>query len=89
MAQFDATIVNVSLPGLAGTQRAALPTIQWVMSGYLRAPLLGPVVAGGILIFGSWRWIFLFNLPVGFLAFALAWGFCPMTGSRRVRVRST
>lgn len=165
MAQLDATIVNVSLPGLAGTLHAAFPTIQWVMSGYLLAlaltlplngwlvdrigaralylwcfaaftlasglcgmawsapsligfrvvqgmaggllapmaqmlvaraagrhlprvasmvtmpillaPLLGPIVAGGILTFVSWRWIFLFNLPVGLLAFALAWRFLP------------
>ncbi|GEB37311.1 hypothetical protein GLI01_13460 [Gluconacetobacter liquefaciens] len=165
MSQLDATIVNVSLPGLAGTLHAAFPTIQWVMSGYLLAlaltlplngwlvdrigaralylwcfaaftlasglcgmawsapsligfrvvqgmaggllapmaqmlvaraagrhlprvasmvtmpillaPLLGPIVAGGILTFASWRWIFLFNLPVGLLAFALAWRFLP------------
>ncbi|MBB2167194.1 DHA2 family efflux MFS transporter permease subunit [Gluconacetobacter aggeris] len=165
MSQLDATIVNVSLPGLAGTLHATFPTIQWIMSGYLLAlaltlplngwlvdrigaralylwcfaaftlasglcglawsapsligfrvlqgmaggllapmaqmlvaraagrhmprvasmvvmpvllaPLLGPVVAGGILTFASWRWIFLFNLPVGLLAFVLAWHFLP------------
>jgi EmrB/QacA subfamily drug resistance transporter len=38
----------------------------------LLAPLLGPVVAGAILQFASWRWLFLINLPVGVLALVLA-----------------
>ncbi|MEP7455979.1 DHA2 family efflux MFS transporter permease subunit [Phyllobacterium sp. SB3] len=43
----------------------------------LLAPLLGPVVAGAILQFASWRWLFLINLPVGVLALALAAAFLP------------
>ena len=35
-------------------------------------PLLGPVIAGAILQFASWRWLFLINLPVGALAIILA-----------------
>jgi EmrB/QacA subfamily drug resistance transporter len=38
----------------------------------LLAPLLGPVIAGAILQFASWRWLFLINLPVGVLALVLA-----------------
>jgi EmrB/QacA subfamily drug resistance transporter len=38
----------------------------------LLAPLLGPVIAGVILQFASWRWLFLVNLPVGVLALVLA-----------------
>jgi MFS family permease len=38
----------------------------------LLAPILGPVIAGAILHYASWRWLFLVNLPVGALAFALA-----------------
>jgi EmrB/QacA subfamily drug resistance transporter len=38
----------------------------------LLAPLLGPVIAGAILQFASWRWLFLINLPVGLLALVLA-----------------
>lgn len=41
----------------------------------LLAPLLGPVIAGAILQFSSWRWLFLINLPVGILALALAAAF--------------
>jgi EmrB/QacA subfamily drug resistance transporter len=37
LAQIDATIVNVSLAGLASELHAPLATIQWVTSGYLLA----------------------------------------------------
>lgn len=43
----------------------------------LVAPLLGPVIAGAILQFASWRWLFLVNLPVGVLALVLAVLFLP------------
>jgi EmrB/QacA subfamily drug resistance transporter len=43
----------------------------------LIAPLLGPVLAGAILQFATWRWLFLINLPVGVLALALAVAFLP------------
>jgi len=165
LAQLDATIVNVSLSGLAQDLHATLPAIQWVTSGYLLAltlvlplngwligriggktlylwcfssftlssllcgfawsanaligfrllqgasggllapmaqlmmkraagnqftrvagyatvpillgPLLGPVIAGAILRYASWRWLFLVNLPVGVLALVLAALFLP------------
>jgi len=165
MAQLDATVVNVSLAGLAAELHVSLSAIQWVTSGYLLAlalalplngwlvdrigakalylwcfaaftlsstlcglawsansliafrifqgmsggllapmaqmmiaraagkhmaqaisvaalpillaPLLGPVIAGAILQFASWRWLFLINLPVGVLALVLAAAFLP------------
>src|ERR1700728_3953201 len=40
-------------------------------------PLLGPVIAGAILQFASWRWLFFINLPVGALAIVLAIFFLP------------
>ncbi len=43
----------------------------------LLAPLVGPVMAGAILQFASWRWLFLINLPVGVVALALALAFLP------------
>ena len=46
----------------------------------LLAPLLGPVIAGAILQFASWRWLFLINLPVGMLALGLAYAFLPADG---------
>lgn len=165
LAQLDATIVNVSLAGLAQDLHTTLPAIQWVTSGYLLAltlvlplngwlidriggkalylwcfstftvsslfcglawsadsligfrliqgasggllapmaqlmmkraagsqftrvagyatvpillgPLLGPVIAGTILQYASWRWLFFVNLPVGVLALFLSWLFLP------------
>jgi EmrB/QacA subfamily drug resistance transporter len=43
----------------------------------LLAPILGPVIAGAILQFASWRWLFLVNLPVGAFAIILAIFFLP------------
>jgi len=43
----------------------------------LFAPILGPVIAGAILQYASWRWLFLINLPVGALAVVLAVLFLP------------
>ena len=43
----------------------------------LIAPILGPVIAGAILQFASWRWLFLVNLPIGVLAIFLAFLFLP------------
>src|SRR6201996_8441895 len=43
----------------------------------LLAPLLGPVIAGELLHFASWRWLFLVNLPFGALAIVLAALFLP------------
>src|SRR6201996_6987637 len=43
----------------------------------LLAPLLGPVIAGALLHFASWRWLFLVNLPFGALALVLAVLFLP------------
>lgn len=43
----------------------------------LIAPILGPVIAGSILQYASWRWLFLVNLPVGALALLLAALFLP------------
>src|SRR6202789_3502750 len=40
-------------------------------------PILGPVIAGAILQYASWRWLFFANLPVGALAIALAIFFLP------------
>ena len=43
----------------------------------LLAPVLGPVIAGAILQYASWRWLFLVNVPVGVLALVLAILFLP------------
>nr|WP_258397302.1 DHA2 family efflux MFS transporter permease subunit [Paraburkholderia unamae] len=43
----------------------------------LLAPVLGPVIAGAILQYASWRWLFLVNLPVGGVALLLVILFLP------------
>src|SRR6185437_14473342 len=40
-------------------------------------PVLGPPVGGLIVTYGSWRWIFLMNLPMGILGIALVLWFIP------------
>jgi EmrB/QacA subfamily drug resistance transporter len=45
------------------------------------APILGPVVGGTILQNLHWSWIFLVNLPIGVVAFVLAWRMLPRTDS--------
>jgi EmrB/QacA subfamily drug resistance transporter len=38
----------------------------------LLAPLFGPILAGAILKYASWHWLFYINLPIGILAIILA-----------------
>jgi EmrB/QacA subfamily drug resistance transporter len=49
----------------------------------LLAPLLGPVIAGALLRFASWRSLFLVNLPFGALALVLAVLFLPQDRDER------
>jgi EmrB/QacA subfamily drug resistance transporter len=44
-------------------------------------PILGPVVGGTILESLHWSWIFLVNVPIGFIAFFLGWRTIPHTES--------
>jgi EmrB/QacA subfamily drug resistance transporter len=46
-------------------------------------PILGPVVGGTILQNLHWSWIFLVNVPIGFIAFILGWRMLPHTDSGR------
>lgn len=43
----------------------------------LLAPVLGPMIAGAILQYASWRWLFLVNLPIGVIALVLVVLFLP------------
>jgi DHA2 family multidrug resistance protein-like MFS transporter len=42
------------------------------------ATALGPTVAGGILHFASWHWLFLINIPLGLLAFFIGMRALPL-----------
>ena len=70
-----APMAQLTAARVAGKQ---LPRVSSLMTvPILLAPMLGPVVAGFVLQHGSWRWLFLLNLPVGAIAFALAVAFLP------------
>ena len=62
---------------LAETLMQAIAMITWPG---LVAPVLGPALGGFITTYASWHWIFLLNLPLGVLAFALAWWLIPAAG---------
>jgi EmrB/QacA subfamily drug resistance transporter len=62
------------------------------VAGYLAlpvllAPVLGPVIAGAILQYASWRWLFLVNLPVGSVALVLTVLFLPADRGEAARRR--
>src|SRR4051812_30390188 len=49
----------------------------------LLAPIAGPVIGGALVAVGSWRWIFLVNVPVGAVALVMAVRLLPSTPVRR------
>ena len=50
-----------------------MKAIAYTIWPALVAPILGPPVGGWILSFARWPWLFLLNVPVGIVLFALAW----------------
>jgi EmrB/QacA subfamily drug resistance transporter len=65
-----APMVQMMMARAAGKHMARV--IGYAAVPIMLGPLLGPVIAGAILQFASWRWLFLINLPVGVLAIVLA-----------------
>jgi MFS family permease len=61
-----APMAQMMMARAAGKRMASV--LGFAAMPILLAPLLGPVIAGAILQFASWRWLFLVNLPVGILA---------------------
>ena len=70
-----APMAQMMMARAAGKRMASV--LGFAAMPILLAPLLGPVTAGAILQFASWRWLFLINLPVGVLAIVLAIFFLP------------
>jgi EmrB/QacA subfamily drug resistance transporter len=70
-----APMAQMMMARAAGKRMASV--LGFAAMPILLAPLLGPVIAGAILQFASWRWLFLINLPVGVLALVLAVLFLP------------
>jgi EmrB/QacA subfamily drug resistance transporter len=65
-----APLTQLMLARTAGKQMAR--ALGYAVVPVLVAPILGPVIAGAILKYASWPWLFYVNLPVGILAIALA-----------------
>ncbi len=70
-----APMTQMMIARAAGKHMARI--IGYAAVPVMLGPLLGPVIAGAILQFASWRWLFLVNLPVGALAIVLAIFFLP------------
>ncbi|MDO8287779.1 MAG: MFS transporter [Parvibaculum sp.] len=47
-------------------------SMAWLTVPALIGPMLGPPLGGFISTYGSWRWIFLINIPIGILGVFLA-----------------
>jgi EmrB/QacA subfamily drug resistance transporter len=70
-----APMAQMMVAGAAGKQMVRV--IGYIAVPILAAPILGPIIAGIILEYASWRWLFLVNLPVGALALLMAILFLP------------
>lgn len=70
-----APMAQMMMARAAGSQFARIA--GYAAFPVLLGPMLGPVIAGTILHYASWRWLFLVNLPVGVLALVLAIRFLP------------
>ncbi|MNI04572.1 putative transport protein HsrA [compost metagenome] len=70
--------------GIATTFRIAPPEKRGSIMGILGipmllAPILGPILSGSLIEYVNWHWIFIINVPVGMLAFFMAFKFLPAT----------
>ncbi|RXS93919.1 DHA2 family efflux MFS transporter permease subunit [Silvibacterium dinghuense] len=70
-----APLAQMMMARVAGRNMARV--FGYVSMPILLGPVVGPVLAGAILMHGSWRWLFFFNLPLGVLGLALAFVFLP------------
>ena len=56
----------------ASTKAQLMKAIAYTIWPALVAPILGPPLGGWILSFTTWPWMFLLNVPIGVVLFALA-----------------
>lgn len=62
------------LVAMSGVAKPDLPRIvSYIVWPALLAPVIAPLLGGVITTYASWRWLFLINIPLGILAFAVAW----------------
>ncbi|MEU7136480.1 MFS transporter [Streptomyces sp. NPDC046261] len=59
---------------VSGAEKPDIPRlVAYVVWPALVAPVLAPLAGGLLTTYASWHWMFLVNLPLGALAFAIAW----------------
>ncbi|MCM0084321.1 DHA2 family efflux MFS transporter permease subunit [Geomonas sp. Red32] len=74
-----APLTQLMMARVAGKQMARV--VGYASAPVLLAPLVGPPLAGAILRYAGWPWLFYVNLPVGVLAVALAALLIPHDGT--------
>lgn len=78
-----APMTQLMMARVAGNRMAEV--VGFAAVPVLLAPLLGPVAAGAILHYGSWRWLFLVNVPIGAIAIAMVVSLLPSDRNERRR----
>jgi len=74
------TYALVQLIFLELVPRRVFPTYMALVVGALAISMVvGPLLGGGITLHGSWRWIFLLNVPVGVVTMVALWFTMPKT----------
>src|SRR6266496_2444507 len=83
IAFLDGTVVNVALPAIARNLNAGVAGLQWTVDAYLitltALMLLGGSLGGWLVDTGSWRLVFLINVPLAAAAIAIALRHVPET----------
>ncbi|MFY1583680.1 DHA2 family efflux MFS transporter permease subunit [Micromonospora sp. WMMD734] len=80
-------LVLTLLARAAGPHRAG--RVMGLMGAVLPlGPVLGPVIGGLVLDTTNWRWMFLVNIPIGLVAFALALRVVPADAPETLNPRS-
>lgn len=59
--------------------------MAYLMVPSMLGPILGPPIGGFITTYGTWRWIFFLNLPIGLLGVALVSAFIPNIREDKIR----
>lgn len=62
------------LVALSGIAKPDIPRlVAYIVWPALIAPVAAPLLGGVITTYASWHWLFLINIPLGLVAFAVAW----------------
>ncbi len=62
------------LLAMSGIAKPDIPRIvSYIVWPALLAPVVAPLLGGLLTTYASWPWLFLINIPLGLLAFAVAW----------------